>query len=89
MNSMAVVEEFFAALEALDVDRAVSLFADDAVQSMPFAPAGFTDRLEGRDAVACQYGGLRLRTGPCTSSSSCIRWRMRRWWLPSIKAPSS
>ena len=58
MSPVALVQEFFAALEALDVDRAVSLFADDAVQTMPFAPAGFPDRLEGRDAIARQYGGL-------------------------------
>ncbi len=53
----ALVEEFFAALEALDVDRAVALFAEDAAQTMPFAPEGFPDRLDGRDAIARQYGG--------------------------------
>lgn len=54
----ALVTTFLGGLEALDVDRALSVFADDAVQEMPYAPPGFPTRLEGIDALRRQYGGL-------------------------------
>ena len=54
----ASVREFFAALEAMDIPRFLALWAEDGVQEMPFAPAGFPARLEGRAAIARQYGPL-------------------------------
>jgi len=53
-----VVERFFAALEAMDVGAFVALWHDDGVQEMPFAPPGFPRRLEGKEAIRRQYGGL-------------------------------
>lgn len=53
-----VVEDFFAALEAMDLERFVGLWAEDGVQSMPFSPEGFPRRLEGREAVRNQYRSL-------------------------------
>jgi ketosteroid isomerase-like protein len=49
---------FLDGLAALDVDAALAVFADDAVQEMPFAPEGFPRRLEGIAALRRQYGGL-------------------------------
>ena len=49
------VEAFFAALEAGDLERSVGLFAEGGRQVMPFAPKGFPERLEGRDALRKQY----------------------------------
>jgi len=57
-TSVAVVERFFAALEAMDVDAFLEVWADDAVQEMPFAPDGFPSRLDGKEDVRRQYGGL-------------------------------
>lgn len=54
----AVVEEFFAALEAMDVDRFLRVWAEDGVQVMPFSPPGFPQRLDGREAIANQYRSL-------------------------------
>lgn len=54
----ALVRRFLDGLEALDVDKALSVFADDAVQEMPYAPEGFPDQLDGIDALRRQYGGL-------------------------------
>jgi len=53
-----VVEAFFAALEAKDLDRFLAVWAEDGVQIMPFAPEGFPARLEGKEAIRNQYGSL-------------------------------
>jgi hypothetical protein len=52
------VSAFFAALEAMDIPRFVDLWAEDGAQDMPFAPGDFPKRLEGRAAIARQYGPL-------------------------------
>jgi ketosteroid isomerase-like protein len=58
-RNRAAVRAFFATLEALGSgEQVAALFADDGRQVMPFAPAGFPTRLEGRAAIARQYGGL-------------------------------
>lgn len=57
-----VARHFLSALESMDIDAALSCFADSAVQEMPFAPPGFPTRLEGMDALRRQYGGLPRRT---------------------------
>lgn len=57
-RNVAVVEEFFARLEAIDVDGFVELWAEDGVQEMPFAPEGFPSRLNGREDVRRQYGRM-------------------------------
>lgn len=57
-QAVATVREFFAALEAMDIPRFLNVWADTGVQEMPFAPGAFPRRLEGRDAIARQYGPL-------------------------------
>ncbi len=57
-RNVGIVREFFARLEAMDVDGFVGLWADDGVQEMPFAPEGFPKKLEGKAAIRRQYGGL-------------------------------
>jgi uncharacterized protein len=57
-RNVRTVGEFFARLEAMDIDGFVGLWAEEGVQEMPFAPEGFPGRLEGRDALRRQYGGL-------------------------------
>lgn len=57
-ENMQVVERFFTALEALNIDGFVELWAEDGVQEMPFAPKSFPNRLEGKAAVRRQYGGM-------------------------------
>lgn len=57
-RNRAVVEEFFASLEAMDVPRFLAVWTEDGVQEMPFSPPGFPRRLEGREAIANQYRSL-------------------------------
>ena len=51
-EQVQLVEAYFDAGEALDVDRIVAFFAEDALFELPFAPAGFPGYHEGRDAIA-------------------------------------
>jgi ketosteroid isomerase-like protein/dienelactone hydrolase len=57
-RNRAVVERFFAALEAKDLASFLDVWADDGVQVMPFAPANFPTRLAGKAAIQKQYGSL-------------------------------
>ena len=51
-EQVQLVQAYFGAGEALDVDRIAAFFVEDAVFELPFAPAGFPGRHEGRDAIA-------------------------------------
>jgi uncharacterized protein len=47
-----IVEDLYAGLDALDVERALAPFAEDAVFEMPFAPSPIPQRVEGKAAIA-------------------------------------
>ncbi|MEM8696326.1 MAG: nuclear transport factor 2 family protein [Pseudomonadota bacterium] len=49
------VLDFLTGLEDKDMDRVNALWADDAVQDMPYVPEGFPSRIEGREALIRQY----------------------------------
>jgi uncharacterized protein len=57
-QAVSVVQQFFAHLEAMDMEPFFALWASDGRQEMPFAPEGFPSLLDGIDAVRRQYGGL-------------------------------
>jgi ketosteroid isomerase-like protein len=57
-ENKAVVENFFARLEAMDIPGFIALWDEAGVQLMPFSPAGFPKELRGRAAIQKQYGGL-------------------------------
>ena len=45
------VTDFLTALEDKDMDRFAELWAEDAVQDMPFSPANFPERVEGKKCI--------------------------------------
>lgn len=53
-----IARQFLTGLDSMDIDAALSNFADNGVQELPFSPDGFPDRLDGIDALRRQYGGL-------------------------------
>lgn len=57
-ETVEVVERFFELLERIDIEAFVELWAEDGIQVMPFSPEGFPDRLEGKEAIRRQYGGM-------------------------------
>ena len=58
-RSQAIVRQFLEGLEAKDMERVNSVWAEDAVQEMPYAPrgVGFPKRVEGREALIRHYAG--------------------------------
>jgi ketosteroid isomerase-like protein len=52
------VRDFLRLLAEKDMDAWANLWAKDAVQEMPFSPAGFPTKVVGRDALLEHYSGL-------------------------------
>lgn len=50
-KNRSTVKELFRRLEAMDIDGWVDAWADDGILSLPFAPAGFPRRIEGKAAI--------------------------------------
>lgn len=53
-----VVENFFTALEKLDIQSFMKVWAEGGGQNMPLSPEGFPKELNGKDAIFNQYKGL-------------------------------
>ncbi len=51
----AAVRDFLGSLETKDMDRFAELWAEDAVQDMPFSPEGFPKRVSGREHLIAHY----------------------------------
>ncbi|HYC01905.1 MAG TPA: nuclear transport factor 2 family protein [Azospirillaceae bacterium] len=62
-QARAVVMDFLTGLEDKDMARVNGVWAEDAVQEMPYAPAGFPRRVEGREALVKQYAGWPQNAG--------------------------
>lgn len=60
---VARTHAFLDLLTAKDMDAWADLWAEDAVQEMPFAPDGFPRRIVGRDALIRHYAELPRLTG--------------------------
>lgn len=50
-----VVLDFLTGLEEKDMDKVNSVWAEDAVQDMPYVPEGWSNQVVGRDALIAQY----------------------------------
>lgn len=58
-RAQAIVRQFLTGLEEVDMEAVNDVWAEDAVQEMPFAPKGlgFPDRVVGKEALIRQYAG--------------------------------
>ena len=54
-QTRAAIRQFLTGLEEKDMDKVNAVWADDAVQDMPYVPDGFPGRVVGRDALIAQY----------------------------------
>lgn len=54
-NARQTVLDFLTGLERKDMGAVNAVWADDAVQDMPFAPAGWDNQIVGREALIRQY----------------------------------
>ena len=62
-RNVANANAFLDLLTAKDMDAWAELWAENAVQDMPFSPAGFPARVEGRAALIEHYSSLPDATG--------------------------
>lgn len=58
-----VVLDFLTGLEEKDMERVNGVWADDAVQEMPYVPAGFPSRVVGKEALIRHYAGWPQSAG--------------------------
>ncbi|KAB8332166.1 nuclear transport factor 2 family protein [Scytonema tolypothrichoides VB-61278] len=57
------IRTYFELLSQKRMDEWLKLWADDGVQDMPYSPAGFPKRVEGKAAVAKHYSALPTSVG--------------------------
>jgi ketosteroid isomerase-like protein len=62
-QARAVVMDFLQGLEQKDMARVNGVWAEDAVQDMPYSPAGFPKRVTGRQALIEFYAGWPANSG--------------------------
>lgn len=62
-QARGVVMNFLTGLEEKDMARVNGVWAEDAVQEMPFAPANFPSRVVGKEALIAQYAGWPQNAG--------------------------
>ena len=62
-RNIASAHAFLDLLSAKDMDAWAELWAEDAVQDMPFSPEGFPKRVEGKSALVRHYATLPGATG--------------------------
>lgn len=55
MQTEQAVRDFLEGLETFDMARVNAVWAEDAVQDMPYAPDGFPSRVVGRDNIIALY----------------------------------
>ncbi len=66
------VIDFLEGLEQKDMDRVNSVWAEDAVQDMPYAPEGFPQRVAGRDNLIKHYSGWPTNAGEASFTRSLV-----------------
>lgn len=59
-KAIETAKKYIDYLQTLNVEGVKSLFAEDIVQNVPFAPEGIPDRIEGKAAVSQAFDGLPM-----------------------------
>ncbi|MBW4558125.1 MAG: nuclear transport factor 2 family protein [Trichormus sp. ATA11-4-KO1] len=63
LKNEQTIRRYFQLLSQKCMDKWLKLWADDGVQDMPYSPAGFPKRVEGKAAVAKHYSALPTSVG--------------------------
>lgn len=64
-----VVRDFLTSLETKDMERFASVWAEDAVQDMPYSPEGFPKRVSGKDSLLKHYAAWPENSGEADLTS--------------------
>ncbi len=71
------VRIFLSALEEKDMQAFADVWADDAVQDMPYAPQGFPGRVEGKQALLRHYADWPKNSGEADFTSQLVFYPMQ------------
>ncbi len=70
------VLDFLTGLEDKDMEKVNSVWADDAVQHMPYVPDGWAHEVIGKEALIAQYAGWPEAAGEATFTDELIFYPM-------------
>jgi len=70
------VRDFLTSLETKDMEAFAAVWAENAVQDMPYAPEGFPRRVEGRDNLIQHYGGWPEVSGTANFTNELVFYPM-------------
>lgn len=71
------VRDFLTSLEEKDMTKLASLWAEDAVQDMPFSPEGFPKRVSSRDKLIEHYAAWPESSGDADFTSALAFYTMQ------------
>ncbi|MGL5942423.1 MAG: nuclear transport factor 2 family protein [Waterburya sp.] len=71
------VIDFLTALEAKDMEKFASVWAEDAVQDMPFSPDGFPKRVEGKANLIKHYAAWPETSGKANFTNELVFYPMQ------------
>ena len=76
-QTQQVVRDFLTALEEKNMEKFASVWAEDAVQDMPYSPEGFPNRVSGRDNLIKHYAGWPENSGKADFTSQLVFYPMQ------------
>ncbi len=76
-QTAAVVRAFLTSLEEKDMEKFASIWAEDAVQDMPYSPAGHPKRVVGRNELVKLYSGWPETSGEADFTSQLVYYPMQ------------
>ena len=71
-KTQQAVIDFLKSLEDKDMDKFASLWAEDAVQDMPFSPQGFPKRIEGKENLIKHYAAWPKISGQANFTDKLV-----------------
>ena len=75
-QTQQAVRDFLTSLETKDMDAFAAVWAEDAVQDMPFSPDGFPQRVEGRDNLIQHYAAWPEISGSANFTDELVFYPM-------------
>ena len=71
------VRAFLTSLEEKDMEKFASVWAEDAVQDMPYSPAGHPKRVVGKEELVKLYAGWPKNSGEADFTSQLVHYPMQ------------
>lgn len=71
------VMDFLTGLEDKDMDKVNNVWAEDAVQDMPYVPDGWSHQVVGKEALIAQYAGWPAAAGAANFTDALIFYPMQ------------